>query len=149
MDLVDAMAKTQLFEDWHDFKKERSHTGLSPRFLISPSPGNGTTRSTVNSPTTNVIVTLKFHKPSSLALPVKRLSPAEIKEKCDKGLCFTCDEKYNFGHKCKNRVLILCTQCDDESEATLAPPDQEDFEDRQDGPTEEVSLNSLANSSNP
>uniref|UniRef100_A0A803NWQ8 Uncharacterized protein n=1 Tax=Cannabis sativa TaxID=3483 RepID=A0A803NWQ8_CANSA len=36
------------------------------------------------------------------SLLVKRLSPIELRERRDKGLCFTCDEKYSFGHKCKN-----------------------------------------------
>ncbi|KAA0036991.1 ty3-gypsy retrotransposon protein [Cucumis melo var. makuwa] len=37
--------------------------------------------------------------------PSKRLSDAEFKAKREKGLCFKCDEKYYFGHKCKGPEL--------------------------------------------
>ncbi|KAI4371645.1 hypothetical protein MLD38_009972 [Melastoma candidum] len=39
--------------------------------------------------------------------PHKRLSPAEMEEKRMKGLCFWCDEKYTFNHKCNNRRLFV------------------------------------------
>ncbi|XP_062080683.1 uncharacterized protein LOC133785470 [Humulus lupulus] len=154
VDLADAMAKAQLFEDRHDdllgrVRSEGTRAGWSPRFTNSSSPVHGTAGSTVSAPNTNVTVAAKFHKPSPSALPVKRLSPTEIKEKRDKGLCFTCDEKYSFGHKCKNRVLILCTQGDEEEEEAMAQTEQGDTYDVEEGLTDEVSLNSLSNSTNP
>lgn len=33
----------------------------------------------------------------------KILSPAEMDERRSKGLCFFCDEKYEFGHRCKSK----------------------------------------------
>ena len=35
------------------------------------------------------------------------LSPAEVNEKMRKGECFTCEEKYNPTHVCKNRQFRL------------------------------------------
>jgi len=35
------------------------------------------------------------------------LSPAEVNEKMMKGECFTCEEKYNPTHVCKNRQFRL------------------------------------------
>lgn len=35
--------------------------------------------------------------------PSRRINEAEFQAKRAKGLCFRCDEKYSFGHKCKNR----------------------------------------------
>jgi hypothetical protein len=37
---------------------------------------------------------------------IKKLSPAELKERRDKGLCFNCDDKFSPGHKCKKLFLI-------------------------------------------
>ncbi len=37
---------------------------------------------------------------------VKRLNPAELKERRDRGLCFNCDEKFSPGHRCKKLFLI-------------------------------------------
>lgn len=37
---------------------------------------------------------------------VRRLSPQELREKRDKGLCFHYDKKYVAGHKCKHQKLF-------------------------------------------
>ena len=34
-------------------------------------------------------------------LPIQRVSPAVMKERKSKGLCYTCDEKWNPAHVCK------------------------------------------------
>ncbi|XP_019157771.1 PREDICTED: uncharacterized protein LOC109154433 [Ipomoea nil] len=47
------------------------------------------------------------------ALPIRRYTSAEIREKRDKGLCFRCDEKYTPGHRCKGRFLVLIGDEDD------------------------------------
>ncbi|XP_016182574.1 uncharacterized protein LOC107624629 [Arachis ipaensis] len=38
---------------------------------------------------------------------VKRLSPAKIQIRREKGLCFWCDEKFSASHKCANKHLML------------------------------------------
>lgn len=38
--------------------------------------------------------------------PYKQLSSKEWEEKCNKGLCFVCDEKYSPGHRCKGKQLF-------------------------------------------
>ncbi len=32
----------------------------------------------------------------------------QMKERCDKSLCYNCDEKWNPAHKCKPPKLISC-----------------------------------------
>ena len=39
--------------------------------------------------------------PPSSTPAIRRLSPMEMKERRDKGLCFNCDEKFAPGHRCK------------------------------------------------
>ena len=34
-------------------------------------------------------------------LPIKRLNASQMQERREKGLCYNCDEKYQYGHKCK------------------------------------------------
>ncbi|KAM6552857.1 hypothetical protein CsatB_013619 [Cannabis sativa] len=66
----------------------------------------------------------------------------------ERGLCFTCDKKYSFGHKCKNQVLILCGTDEDE-EDEVAPIEESDKGELDDMNVDEVSLNALSNSINP
>jgi hypothetical protein len=38
---------------------------------------------------------------------IKRISPAEMQLRRDKGLCYWCDDKFSFTHKCPNRQLMM------------------------------------------
>jgi len=37
---------------------------------------------------------------------VRRLSPTELKDRRERGLCFNCDDKFSPGHRCKKLFLI-------------------------------------------
>ena len=43
---------------------------------------------------------------------IRRMSPAELKERRDKGLCYNCNDKFAPGHRCKK--LFLIEACNDE-----------------------------------
>jgi hypothetical protein len=58
--------------------------------------------------------------------PFKKLSPAEIMERRQKGLCFNCDEPYSRGHKCQK--LFYLEVLDDVDEPQAVEP-QQDFEE--------------------
>ncbi|XP_062092349.1 uncharacterized protein LOC133798158 [Humulus lupulus] len=151
-DLADAMAKAQLFEDRNDDMVNRSRTSNTPsgwlpkqgQNLGSPSSGPGFTVPTGTHSNTQ---SLSGAKQAAVPLPIKRLTPSEMRDKRERGLCFTCDEKYSFGHKCKNRVLVLCGT--DEDNDTLLSPEEEETTDGDDNNVDEVSLNALSNSANP
>ena len=51
------------------------------------------------------------------------MSPAEMQLRRDKGVCYTCDEKFSWQHKCPNRHIMIL-QSDDEFqyEPTPEPP---------------------------
>ncbi|XP_062075982.1 uncharacterized protein LOC133780122 [Humulus lupulus] len=146
VDLSDAMAKAQLYEDRNEdlggrrrvdtprttwYSKPTTTTMITPTSPMGPyKPG------TSQQPT----------QASSIApLPIKKLSPAELKDRRDKGLCFTCDEKFSFGHKCKNRMLILCASEEDDTDTAMETTCNE----LEDNTEDEVSLNSLSNPLNP
>ena len=40
-------------------------------------------------------------------IPIKRLTPAQMDERRNRGLCYNCDEKWGVGHKYKNAKLFL------------------------------------------
>lgn len=50
--------------------------------------------------------------------PVKWFSPAELQVRCEKGLCYNCDERYTVGHCCRRQFHLLV--------AILETPDHPD-----------------------
>lgn len=57
---------------------------------------------------------------------LKRLSPEEIALRRERGLCFTCDEKYHRGHRYAFRVFLLIEEDEDPANPVLPfinPPD--------------------------
>lgn len=40
-------------------------------------------------------------------LLIQQLTPSQVEERCAKGLCFCCDEKYHSGHVCKSKMFAL------------------------------------------
>ncbi|KAJ0008031.1 hypothetical protein Pint_30812 [Pistacia integerrima] len=48
-------------------------------------------------------------------VPVQRLSPSQMKERWDKGLCYNCDDKWALGHKCKSARMFIM-ECDESSD---------------------------------
>jgi len=44
--------------------------------------------------------------------PIKRLSLAELQARREQNLCYNCDEKYVFGHKCKRQFHLLIAEPD-------------------------------------
>ncbi|GAU12540.1 hypothetical protein TSUD_182540 [Trifolium subterraneum] len=47
---------------------------------------------------------------------IKRISPAEMQVRRDKGLCYWCDDKFSYTHKCPSRQLMLLQYDDNEEE---------------------------------
>ncbi|XP_026396574.1 uncharacterized protein LOC113291233 [Papaver somniferum] len=45
--------------------------------------------------------------------PIKKLTPAQMKVRRDKGLCYNCDELYKRVHICKNQQLFMLIASDD------------------------------------
>jgi hypothetical protein len=55
---------------------------------------------------------------------IKRLTPAELKERQDKGLCFKCNEKYRPGHRFKMLFMIeVCRGEDGDRDVLMSEED--------------------------
>jgi len=61
--------------------------------------------------------------PPIRSLNVKRITPAEMQLRREKGLCYCCDEKFSFNHKCHNRQSLLLQMEDDNEDpiSTIIP----------------------------
>ena len=51
----------------------------------------------------------------------KRLTPQQMDERREKGLCFNCDNKYSKGHKCSEKKLFYI-DCEDEEDREVDSP---------------------------
>ncbi|XP_062104283.1 uncharacterized protein LOC133815460 [Humulus lupulus] len=150
VDLADAMAKAQLFEDRHDDLSSRNRFEVGRPIWSSRStnvtPATNTFSQPMHKQTTSPAAAItKSSLPSTQSIPIKRLSPAKLKDRRDKGLCFTCDEKFSYGHKCKNQMLILCGYEEEDCDSFH----ETGFQATDDITEDVVSLNSLSNSMNP
>lgn len=76
---------------------------------------NALTISRVSTPTISAEAKTPTQNASSFGAP-KKLSWDEMKNKCSLGLCFSCDEKYTPGHRCRKPHLLLMEGGDDEDE---------------------------------
>lgn len=83
---------------------------------------------------------------SSASLPVKRLTPAQIQERHDKGLFCNCDERFSPGHKYKAKFYLLTIDEEDDERNAL-----DEIEDNVVGETEvaAISLHALTGQRNP
>jgi hypothetical protein len=71
--------------------------------------------------------------------PIKRLTPAEMKLRREKGLCYNCDEVYTFGHQCaKKQFYMLEGEID--SEETLEESVEETELEKDDSIEEEMTI---------
>jgi len=78
---------------------------------------------------------------------VKRISPVEMQVRKEKGLCYLCDDKFSFSHKCPNKHLMLL-QIDDEQEVEEEdkPPDSDHLASEVQIEEHNLSLNAMKGS---
>jgi hypothetical protein len=85
------------------------------------------------------------------AVPIQKISPAQMEEMRKKGLCYSCDAKWHTGHKCPNPRLFVIESVELIEEERAAPflEQQELMEfDYNDGHPE-ISLHAITGSNHP
>ncbi|XP_061372918.1 uncharacterized protein LOC133315333 [Gastrolobium bilobum] len=95
-DVHAAFSLAKIYEDQHT----DSNTGYKAHGQTTPHPPF------TQNPSVSQSNSTKYPSTTS-PLPIKRLSPEEIQRKREKGLCYSCDEKYVFGHRCKGKATLL------------------------------------------
>jgi hypothetical protein len=84
------------------------------------------------------------HAPSPNLTQPTRLTPQQMDERREKGLCFNCDNKYSKGHKCGEKKLFYI-DCEEEEDQELEP--SQDLELEETTPT--ISCHALADINTP
>ena len=130
--LMEAFALARMFEARGDESKVTSrpwskwtHKTTTPSF--HPTTTN-------HSPASAPAINPPQPAPSTLppllptpSLPIKRLSPQELREKREKGLCYNCDQKWSNSHRCRSKFLLLLGT-EDVDEA-MGPPINSEISD--------------------
>lgn len=88
------------------------------KFGYSPTPSKTLSTSTFTTTHTPLLPT-----PSSLALPYKCLSASDMQARCDKGLCYNCDDKYSPDHHCKSHFFLLIHDDEEQPISETSPPE--------------------------
>nr|GMD98923.1 Transposon Ty3-G Gag-Pol polyprotein [Ipomoea batatas] len=71
-------------------------------------------------------MTLNQPREASASLPIRRLTPQEIREKRAKGLCYNCDQRYTANHHCQSKFLLLLGTDDNDDLGDVAAVNAED-----------------------
>ncbi|KAK9715846.1 hypothetical protein RND81_06G193500 [Saponaria officinalis] len=129
--------------------KQPFHTSKSPIFAIKTPIFPTKTQNThpQNTPPrpnfTNPYNPTKQTYPTTSNSPKLRLTSAEVVERRNKGLCFTCDERYTAQHVCKNRRQVFTMEAGEIHELDA---EEEELEgDEQDtGECAQISVYALA-----
>lgn len=117
--LEDAMDKAQLHERRILFERGVGRVSLGSSKPLLPTPKSSTSDIPGNSAGHGKFPTFS---PSS-KVGFKRLTPTEIAQKRSQGLCFRCDEKYTWDHKCKSSPQLLFFDDDpDPGDSPDSPP---------------------------
>jgi hypothetical protein len=98
---------------------------------------------------TNPNIYRENNSPSSKIPQPTMLTPQQLEERKEKGLCFNCDIKYIKGHKCGEKKLFYI-DCEEEEEQEKEPSQDENVEAiSSEELTPTISCNTLAGISTP
>lgn len=126
LNLLRAVALAKLYEEKY-CPTLKSTTTYSTRYNNSSFIGTSINQPPKNTPKT----TLTYPKPNLppfLPTPsspplknsnIKRISPAEMQLRREKGLFYFCDEKFSFNHKCPNRQCFVLQLGDEDAEKSV------------------------------
>ncbi|KAL5720791.1 hypothetical protein ACHQM5_013426 [Ranunculus cassubicifolius] len=127
----------------------KSKVPLSTSYKFYPHNSNTHNVSGVHSSTSTNATESMPYQTGSQSISVKKLSPTEMQARRDKGLCYTCDEQYSFGHKCKQKqVYMIATAGEFEEESCAATDNTQSSDlipvDKEGDKSIEISLNALS-----
>eukprot|EP00268_Persea_americana_P019978 TRINITY_DN202_c0_g1_i10.p1 TRINITY_DN202_c0_g1~~TRINITY_DN202_c0_g1_i10.p1 ORF type:complete len:156 (-),score=34.13 TRINITY_DN202_c0_g1_i10:242-709(-) len=75
---------------------------------------------------------------------IKRLTPDEIQDRCDKGLCFNCNEKFQPGYRCKKLFYLEGCWPEEGEEGYDHDDEAGEFHEEMDGETPEISIHAIS-----
>nr|KYP52353.1 hypothetical protein KK1_025830 [Cajanus cajan] len=105
--VIRAVALTKLYEEKYVLDNGPKNTSYNHRYftVYSNTYGNTSNRSIVKQNLPPLLPTPAL--PPSKSNVIKKITPAEMQLRREKGLCYFCDDKFTFNHKCPNRQYLL------------------------------------------
>ncbi|KAJ1399119.1 Ribonuclease H-like superfamily [Sesbania bispinosa] len=105
--LLRAVSLAKLYEEKYTLVVHQRSTNYNHRY----SPLSSTSTN-LNSAKTTPKQSLPLLLPTPSTPPirnsnVRKITPAEMQLRREKGLCYFCDEKFTFNHRCPNRQLLM------------------------------------------
>jgi hypothetical protein len=97
-----AKLQEEKINDKTPFPSFRRSDTLNPPPKQLPRPSITTTPNTIPSSSTN-----PPNPNQQRTTPIKRLTPAELQSRRERGLCYNCDERFQPGHRCRRQFFIL------------------------------------------
>ncbi|XP_014519802.1 uncharacterized protein LOC106776848 [Vigna radiata var. radiata] len=143
--LMRSVSLAKLYEEKYSYKPKLYHSFPTSK-LHKPNTGPSMSQTVKSTSLPALLPT----PPKSTFTPsnVKKLSPAEVQLRREKGLCFTCDEKYFPDHKCLNKQYLFLQIVDDENlQVEPEPPDPNSQLDPMSNLEHHLSFNALKGSS--
>jgi hypothetical protein len=146
--IVKAVSLAKLYEEKYTTNTKPQKTfNYSTNKPFTAKPENSTRNSApiLNTPPTRPMSQMQKNP------NIKRISPAEMQIRRDKGLCYWCDEKFSFTHKCPNIQLMLLQYDDNEQqlfEESPEPPDSPTNSLDTNLPNHHLSMNAMKGTSN-
>ena len=143
--LLRAVALARLYEDRYYPTSRSVNTNYTHRYSAV----------TANTATPNAVISKIASKPSLPSLlptpvapplkhtNVKRISPTEMQLRREKGLCYFCDEKFSFNHKCPNRQLLFLQLEEENEDSTKSQVQLQTVSDSEQNIDHHLSLNAL------
>lgn len=96
--------------------------GSKPKFHSSPSTSLSVSATPPGFHAKSSHPPLLTTPPSKPSPMVRRLTPAEMQLRREKGLCYNCDEKFSATHKCPNKQFMMLIMDSEEEADNLEAP---------------------------
>nr|KYP74492.1 Retrotransposable element Tf2 [Cajanus cajan] len=108
--LLKAISLARLFEEKYSVRSKQP--------FVARNQSQQVVNQSYTNPTQQPILSTPNVKPTAMPFRnsnVRRMSPAEMQSRRERGLCFTCDEKFSATHRCPNKQYLLL-QVEEEEE---------------------------------
>ena len=101
--LADTIGAARLIEECNSLQKKGSSYFCPQVAAFTPRSAPNNTTGVLEPPPTP-----KVGQPSTIAtIPFRRITSQEARERCEKGLCYYCDEKFSPSHRCQKPQLFM------------------------------------------
>jgi len=141
--LLHSVSLAKLYEEKYVPKPRPSY----PQFQTKTQTPNTSQQVTQSLKSTNLPPLLLKPVTNQKNTNIKRITTAEMQLRREKGLCFTCDEKFSSSHRCPNKQYLFL-QLEDEENVDIQPepPDISDLVDHLHVQEHHLSYNALKGS---